>query len=203
MVNNSNECIKLIGYISEMLTYMLINPRESITFIEGIEEPDDTRCHVYSCNRLLNEIKELNSELLNSKNNTEKYEVDYTRLFVSAYPRPLCPPYESYYATRSKLLARPDIISDLRSILRELKLKIDENKESLPDHLPAELELVSYITTLKSDKSQQLLERLLYKHLSIWLNEFPKCIKKNAWTGYYKKLGEIIELYGKCLHELI
>ncbi len=197
------KCRDQLAYASQMLALLLINPRETLSYIEKMGRPPNAGCPVTICSRVLRELRELLGDLEGKQGDTEEYEVDYTRLFVSAYPRPLCPPYESYFATGGKMLGRPDIVGDLKGVLRSLGLKVKENRESLPDYIPTELELVSHIASLEHGASSGLLEKMVYSHISSWLPEFSGCITRNAWTDYYKKLGRVIRDYGECLTRLV
>ena len=203
MPSETLKCREQIAYASQMLALLLTNPRKTLSYTEKMGGPPDAGCPVTVCNRVLREIRELLVDLEGKHGDTEEYEVDYTRLFVSAYPRPLCPPYESYYATGGKMLGRPDIVGDLKGILRGLGLKVRENQESLPDYIPTELELVSHIACLEQGVASGLLEKMVYNHISVWLQGFSSCITRNAWTGYYRKLGNVIEGYGECITRLV
>lgn len=203
MPSETLKCREQIAYASQMLALLLTNPRETLSYTDKMGRPPGAECPVTVCNRVLREIRELIVDLEDKQGDTEEYEVDYTRLFVSAYPRPLCPPYESYYATGGKMLGRPDIVGDLKGILRSLGLKVRENQESLPDYIPTELELVSHIACLEQGMSSGLLEKMVYNHISVWLQEFSSCITRNAWTDYYRKLGNVIEGYGECITRLV
>ncbi len=105
----------------------------------------------------------------------EEVQAEYTRMFVSAYPKVPCPPYESYY--------REGIVyGNSSTMAREWYRKqgLDFTLEGEPpDHLSVELEFLA----IRNDRA--FLERLRE-----WIYEFTALVKNNS------------AIYGRCAEDL-
>ena len=105
----------------------------------------------------------------------EDAQAEYTRLFISAYPAVLCPPYESYY--REGLLYGNSSVESAEWYRRR---GLDFTFEGEPaDHLSVELEFLA----LTGD-------RAFLNKLGQWVYKFTERVKGNS------------KLYGVCAEEL-
>lgn len=95
----------------------------------------------------------------------EKLKIEYTRVFVNAFPKVPCPPYESYYR-EGNVYGETSI--QVEKIYKQHGLKYSYEGEP-PDHISVELEFMA----LKND--QKFLERLKQ-----WIPKFTECVKKNS-----------------------
>ncbi len=105
----------------------------------------------------------------------EEVQAEYTRMFISAYPKVLCPPYESYY--------REGIVygnSSTRAREWYQKQGLDFTLEGEPpDHLSVELEFLA----IRND-------RAFLEKLREWIYEFTERVKNNS------------AIYGRCAEDL-
>src|SRR5512143_165216 len=105
----------------------------------------------------------------------EELQAEYTRLFISAYPKLLCPPYESFY--------REGIVYGNSSIevgewYRKHGLDfICENEP--PDLLSVELEFLAIMK-----------DRVFLEKLREWIYTFTERVKNNS------------NIYGACAEDL-
>jgi TorA maturation chaperone TorD len=105
----------------------------------------------------------------------EEVQTEYTRLFISAYPALLCPPYESYY--REGLVYGQTSI-DAEEWYRQYHLQFSGENEP-PDHLSVELEFLAI--TGDSAFGQKLRE---------WVPKFTERVKASS------------TIYGACTEDL-
>ncbi len=105
----------------------------------------------------------------------EEAQAEYTRLFISAYPQLLCPPYESFY--REGLLYGKSS-AEVAEIYEGHGLSF-AHEGSPPDLLSAELDFMAIA------KSEDFLKRV-----KEWVFEFTGRVRKNS------------KLYGACAYEL-
>jgi nitrate reductase assembly molybdenum cofactor insertion protein NarJ len=105
----------------------------------------------------------------------EEAQAEYTRLFVSAYPALLCPPYESYY--------REEIVYGNASVeagewYRKHGLDFTYEGEP-PDLLSAELDFLALTN-----------DRAFLEKLHEWIYKFTERVKSNS------------KIYGVCAEDL-
>ncbi len=105
----------------------------------------------------------------------EEVQAEYTRMFISAYPKLLCPPYESYYREG---IVYGNSSTAAREWYRRQGLDFTFEGEP-PDHLSVELEFLS----LKND-------RAFLEKLREWIYEFTERVKNNS------------AIYGRCAKDL-
>ncbi len=105
----------------------------------------------------------------------EEVQAEYTRMFISAYPKLLCPPYESYY--------REGLVYGNSSVAtgewyRKQGLDFTFEGEP-PDHLSVELEFLA----MRDD-------RAFLEKLREWIYQFTDRVKNNS------------AIYGRCAEDL-
>ncbi len=105
----------------------------------------------------------------------EEIQAEYTRMFISAYPKLLCPPYESYY--REGLVYGDSSIA-AREWYRRQSLDFTLEGEP-PDHLSVELEFLA----IRKD-------RAFLEKLREWIYQFTERVKNNS------------TIYGRCAEDL-
>jgi nitrate reductase assembly molybdenum cofactor insertion protein NarJ len=105
----------------------------------------------------------------------EEIQAEYTRMFISAYPQLLCPPYESYY--REGLVYGNSSVA-VGEWYRRQGLDFTFEGEP-PDHLSVELEFLAIMN-----------DRAFLEKLREWIYEFTDRVKKNS------------AIYGRCAKDL-
>ncbi len=110
----------------------------------------------------------------------EEVQAEYTRMFISAYPKVLCPPYESYYREG---IVYGNSSTAAREWYRKQGLDFAFEGEP-PDHLSVELEFLA----LSND-------RAFLEKLREWIYEFTERVKNNS--AIYQKCAEDLEHFLK------
>lgn len=108
------------------------------------------------------------------------WQAEYTRLFISAYPRIPCPPYESAYRQGTMGGASAAELADLyhRAGLQAMDVPAD--------YLGALLECAAY---LKEQGMDDLFRELTEEHLGLWLPRFARDLRDQAGLALYRALG--------------
>ena len=118
-----------------------------------------------------------------------KLKVEYTRLFISSYPKVPCPPYESVYTTEDRLTMRENTLNVLRFYNR-FGLGLVETFNEPPDHIAVELEFMYFLVSREAeawknnDKSEayrylEAEKEFLSKHLGVWVSDLHQCVEKH------------------------
>ena len=124
-------------------------------------------------------------------------EMEYTRLFITAYPRIPAPPYASIYLEDDRLVWGNSTVEALE-IYREAGLKVADDFRDVPDHIAAELEFVSYLISseLKAsekDNNERLSRmlsiqyRFLADHLLKWSISFLDIVIESTGSTFYRE----------------
>ncbi len=142
---------------------------------------------------LIEEIKEMNKEdkILNLRK-------EYTRLFISSFPKVPCPPYESIYVSQERIVMT-DEVEDILNLINRWGLKLSDNFKDLPEHVAVELELASFLskelTELTDKESMEIAEKdyiTLLNHLRRWIPKFEECVKRESREEFYRVVVEVV-----------
>jgi len=124
---------------------------------------------------------------------------EYTRLFITACPKVVAPPYSSVYLSSEKLIWG-NSTADVAKMYEAAGLTMSEGYHDVPDHISAELEFASYLIAeqMKSDEqgslaSEQLLaleKRLLTEHLYKWAPDFFNRVVEYSMMTFYGMMAE-------------
>jgi TorA maturation chaperone TorD len=113
-----------------------------------------------------------------------QWQGEYTRLFISGYPKTAAPPFESAY--RHQGMFGP-VVGDLIALYRRAGL----SAERMPaDYLGVELECALYLAVSKQAESYQLLQQLWCDHLLHWLPAFANDLLQQSRLMLYRQWGE-------------
>ncbi len=151
-------------------------------------------------------IKCLN-QLLNEKIDDSNLRIEYTKLFITSYPKVPCPPYESVYRTEDKLTMRKSTLDVLRFYNR-FKLNLSEKFKEPPDHVAVEVEFMYFLTLMEAEawkngshveayKYLEAEDEFMSKHLATWVSDFCQCVEKNGKIIFYKAVACVLERFVK------
>ncbi|MGC8502054.1 MAG: TorD/DmsD family molecular chaperone [Desulfurella sp.] len=120
----------------------------------------------------------------------EDLQVEYTRLFINAYPKVIAPPYESFW--REKEIYGETTIA-IKKLYAACNLDTSKNWHDLPDHIAAELAFLAYLEGNDTIEYQDIKARLLEEHLKAWVDKFCEVVKNNTTLEYFKNLSILLE----------
>ena len=147
----------------------------------------------------------------NEQTALEELQVEYTRLFVNAYPGIPAPPYGSIYLEEDGLVWG-DTTVDALKIYTEAGLKIADDFHDIPDHIAAALEFVWYLLreelkAIEEKDNERCLrmssiqKRFLTNHLLRWAPSFLSKVIESTRSPFYREVAvlarEFIKMEGK------
>jgi TorA maturation chaperone TorD len=113
----------------------------------------------------------------------DHWQAEHTRLFVSAYPKVPCPPYESAY--RHGAMGGASAV-DLSDLYRRAGLRATDMP---PDYLGTMLECAAYLMEQGLD---ELLGELADEHFGLWVHRFAGDLQEASELRLYRRLGRQI-----------
>lgn len=116
----------------------------------------------------------------------EQLQGEHTRLFIAAYPRVPCPPYESVYLEGT---LQGEAAEDVDRMYREWGLAVQKEEA---DHAGAELEFVAFLLTIETRESLAAAARFLSEHLLAWLPRFAVDLARESNLGFHRALGNLL-----------
>nr|VFJ46616.1 MAG: chaperone TorD involved in molybdoenzyme TorA maturation [Candidatus Kentron sp. DK]VFJ46749.1 MAG: chaperone TorD involved in molybdoenzyme TorA maturation [Candidatus Kentron sp. DK] len=113
------------------------------------------------------------------------WQAEHTSLFVSHYPKTICPPFESAY--RGGTMGG-SVVEELSLLYAESGLKAEENMP--PDYLGTILECAAWLLEEKSAEDP-LYRALWEKHVADWVPRFADdMMNREEGLLLYRRLGE-------------
>jgi TorA maturation chaperone TorD len=146
----------------------------------------------------LEDIEEHKSELhvlinLFKAENLETLQGEYTRLFITGYPKTPCPPYESVQLEGRIMGKAADAVE---KIYKEWGMRVEPG---ILDHISTELEFCAFLlsaSTLEEDTAidaQEAYDAFKQNHLCVWLPGFLNKIQANADFQVYRQLAALVQ----------
>jgi len=127
-------------------------------------------------------------------------EREYTRLFITAYPKVVAPPYSSVYLYSEQLVWGRST-AEVARLYEAAGLGISREYHDIPDHIAAELEFTSYLIAeqLKSDEPcsslaeqlSSLEKRFLTEHLHRWAPAFFSRVVECSAMTFYRVIADL------------
>lgn len=117
----------------------------------------------------------------------EAMQVEYTRLFITAYPNLPAPLYKSYY-TEKELFGSD--ARHLMDIYRQQHFKVSPQMTELPDHLAIILEFIYRL--LENGAEDSVLKAFAETELMDWLPLLAKRIEENASMAIFPILIHLL-----------
>jgi len=108
------------------------------------------------------------------------YSVDYTRLFITAYPSVLAPPYVSYYKERSLM---GQVSSTILDIYHQNGFEVNEAVSEMPDHISTVLEFLYRL--LETTDGEKRARKFYAEYMKWWLPQWVEQIEKYAEMPFY------------------
>ena len=142
-------------------------------------------------------LESLRSAIEDSMGGVEELKVEHTRLFVNAYPRLECPPYETVYREKRRSLMGRHAL-DMAAFLEEIGLEPSESFKEPPEHIAVEMEAMFYLIYRwlreKGGMADLCPQWKLYKsHLAAWIPEYASCLEKAARHPLYVSLAMLLK----------
>ncbi len=152
---------------------------------------------------LMKEVRGI-TDSLNQEDDLDDYpetlHVEYTWLFVNAFPNLWTPPYESYYR-EGRMMGRAAL--DCLSIYKEDGLVLTEDGE-LPDHLVTQLEYLHFLCLAEMDaveqgdveyrKTLRSKKRKFYeKHIIHWVPGFCGKVRSHSRVEFYRVMSRLLK----------
>jgi len=115
----------------------------------------------------------------------EHWQAEHTRLFVTGFPKTVCPPFKSAYSGQGM---SGSAVVELAGFYRSIGLSA---RKMPPDYLGTILECWAYLT---EQANEDALATLWGQHLASWLPRFAGDLRQSAELLLYRLFGEQLEL---------
>ena len=123
-------------------------------------------------------------------NYSEDREVEYSRLFILAFPHLAVQPFGSYWLEDDQSLMGKSSI-EIKNMMAEHGIEIAEDVGLLPDHIVSELEFMAYLAT--QDETKQTQFKLLEEHLALWTPQFTAALRDANPAPYYQLAADFLD----------
>lgn len=118
----------------------------------------------------------------------EALQVEYTHLFITAYPKLPAPLYKSYYTEKELFGADA---RNLMDIYQQYHFKVSPHMTEMPDHLAIILEFIYRL--LEKEAGDFPLKDFAISGLTDWLPQLAKRIEENASLPFYPSLIRLLQ----------
>jgi len=125
---------------------------------------------------------------------------EYTRLFITAYPKAVAPPYSSIYLDKDRLIWG-ESTTDAALFYKLAGLSLNEDFHDVPDHIAAELEFVAYVITEQLRNNElglplpgrfiSIEKRFLNEHLFKWVPLFFSKVAACSTLTFYQVMANL------------
>ncbi len=162
---NNELLAKEFFIVGKLLTYPSIELKKELENIVDIDHP------------VSNTLKQIDDKSF------ENLQGEYTRLFITGYPKTPCPPYYSAYKTG---LVVSDHTDYLYNLYAEYGIEIPEGQ--FPDFIPVLMEFM--VLLLSNDKIEDA--KSFHSKYITWLLVFAENIKDNTSIEYFNLISKNI-----------
>jgi TorA maturation chaperone TorD len=111
---------------------------------------------------------------------------EHTRLFINAYPRVICPPYESAYREGVLLGNSTHAVFEYYQ-----KWGIEADGDNV-DHVGSELEFYAFLLAMGSEEASMDASRFMDEHLLLWIPVFASDLQNGSRLGFYSEIGRLL-----------
>jgi len=123
-------------------------------------------------------------------NYSENLEVEYSKLFILAFPNLAVQPFGSYWLEDDQALMGKSSI-EIKNMMAEHGIEIAEDAGLLPDHIVSELEFMAYLASQDDTKPTQY--QLLEEHLALWIPQFTAALRDANPAPYYQLAADFLD----------
>ena len=122
----------------------------------------------------------------------DRWQGEHTRLFISSYPKTLCPPYASAYREGRM---QGSVTAELDALYREIGLE----PAGVPaDYLGTLLECAAYLADTGGELRDTHWPALWGEYIASWVPRFAEDLTKYAQVELYRILGrQLAELFAE------
>ena len=120
----------------------------------------------------------------------ESLQVEYTRLFINAFPQVLAPPYGSVYLSDDGMLYGQSAVLT-KQFYRERGFDLP-GEADLPDHLTLELEFLAILAAAGEEADEAL---FLRRHFRPWFPCFRARVLTEVHHPFYRVLVNLIDFF--------
>jgi DMSO reductase family type II enzyme chaperone len=131
-------------------------------------------------------------------------EKEYTRLFVTAYPKVVAPPYSSVYLDEQRRVWGASTAEAAR-LYEAAGLGMSRDFHDLPDHIAVELEFASYLISEQQKRAggndstvrdlASIEKRFLAEHLFRWAPAFFSRVAGLSRAAFYQAAAELAQQF--------
>ena len=131
-------------------------------------------------------------------------EKEYTRLFITAYPVVVAPPYSSVYLNSDRQVWGPSTAEAVR-LYNAAGLGIAKGFDDIPDHIAAELEFVTYLISEQQKHNQNetpmaqelatIERKFLTEHLFKWAPLFFGRVGEHSRVAFYSGIALLAQKF--------
>jgi len=131
-------------------------------------------------------------------------EKEYTRLFVTAYPKVVAPPYSSVYLDEQRRVWGASTAEAAR-LYEAAGLGMSRDFHDLPDHIAVELEFASHLISEQQKRAggndstvrdlASIEKRFLAEHLFRWAPAFFSRVGEQSRTTFYQAIAELAQQF--------
>ncbi len=114
----------------------------------------------------------------------DHWQAEHTQLFVSGYPKTMCPPFESVYRRR---IMNSSICGDILQFYHSIDL--EPTNELPPDYLGTLLECALFLRE-QTPFNAEAWHALWAQHLNPWVPQFAKDLQQHSQLQLYQQLGQ-------------
>lgn len=122
----------------------------------------------------------------------ENLQVEYTHLFITAFPKVPAPIFRAFYSDK-ELFGKSTLA--IMDIYQQYNFHVDKTMKEPPDHLAIELEFVYRLIENNEAISEQL--DFIKNEILIWIDDFRAKVEEAAQEPIYPFLINVITNYLK------
>lgn len=157
-----------------------------------------------ACNAMVAYVESLSQN--ESFDPVTEVSAEYTHLFIGP-PKPAAAPWETFYFGEGSDVGFGQPTHEMRKLLREAGLELQNENNQYEDHMGIELLYVSVLCTRLAEgngaTTSQALKDFLETHPLSWIDKFYAAITADTPNGYYAHLLSIAKAVLESLRSVL